>query len=204
MACIIEDSFKQHDPEWYEAKLGKFSASGAEKILSPTGLISKQSVAYAKEKAYEIITGKRIEKPTTWQMKKGNEDEPWGREAYALEYGVSVREVALIYYDEKREWLVSPDGLIDDDGMLELKWCEGVTQITRLEEGWDKKEHYPQLQCNLLCSGRKWIDRVSYHPGLNLVVDRYYRDEEYIGKLYQEIYKFNKQVKAITERLMNR
>ena len=117
-------------------------------------------------------------------MKRGKENEPLARYKFKLKTGLQVREITLCYFDEKRRYASSPDGLIDPLEGLEIKDAKPEIQVRRLRKGWDwKSDHFVQVQGNLLCTARKKWYLVSHCLGLDLIIIEVPRDDAYCSKL---------------------
>jgi hypothetical protein len=187
---IVVDEIEQLSEEWFEAKLGVPSASHFDLIITTEGKPSESAEKYMYRLAYERITGKPASTYMSYDMKRGIENEPAARLLYEILYGVDVRQVALCYLDEQRKFGSSPDGLVGDDGGLEIKDAKPEVQIERLLHGWSKRKHFQQIQGNLLVTGRKWWDRMSHCPGLKPLFHRYERDEPFLAALRVELESF--------------
>jgi len=198
---IIIDSFKQHDPEWHDARRGNPGASNFSKIFTATGKVSEQRKAYMYELAGQAISGRSEETFMSYRMQQGTEMEHESRIVYAMNHDVEVRQVALVYKDEKKMFHVSPDGLIDNDGCFETKDAKFSVQIERLISGKMVTGHKPQCQGALLVSEREWTDWQSYCSGLPVLCIRNYRDEKYISRLEEELEKFCYELAILIRRL---
>lgn len=109
----------------------------------------------------------------TWDMQRGTDDEPWARMAYAEHAQVHVEEVGFITREEADYKLgFSPDGLVGDDGLIEIKSRKPHTQISTILEDRVPGYNVAQIQCGLYVSGRKWCDYISFAQGLPLYVKR--------------------------------
>ena len=103
---------------------------------------------------------------------RGKALEPQARRYYAFQRDLQPRTVGFVYRDEDRMVGASPDALVDPDGDLELKCPEAHTHILALARGGPHRSHFPQLQGRLWVTGRRWIDFLSYFPGLPPVLVR--------------------------------
>lgn len=198
---IIENSFAQGSNEWEKARLGIPTGSNFGKILTATGKISESREAYMKQLAGEVISGRSEENYQSYQMKQGLLMEAESRDVYAMENEIEIRQVALVYKDERRMFLASPDGLIDPDGGFETKNCKFTVQIDRLFAGKMITNHIPQCQGGLyICEREYWIFR-SYCSGLPSLNIRLERDEKYISQLEEELERFCYQLVIMIKRL---
>ena len=126
-------------------------------------------------------------------MRWGTETEPQARAMYSINNDfVSVEEVAFV---EHNEFIgISPDGLVGDDGLLEIKCPTSVTQIKRALSDDYAVDYYEQIQCQLWVTERKWCDFVSFDPRLDCAAgylqQRVMRDEKFITDMQVKTYAF--------------
>lgn len=178
---------EQRSPEWYQAKLGKFSGSDFHCMLGT----SETKTNFMWEK-YSEIKYQDSDKPefSSFYMERGTVLEPEARRVYSAVMETDVKEVGLVEDDGEFDgWAVcSPDGLVGDDGIIEIKCIEAkyFEQYTHPNE---KKYEYiapayrTQIQFNLMIAGRLWCDFIYYHPRGGIFIKRVERDEEYIEKI---------------------
>lgn len=186
---IVIDDFPQKSEEWFVEKKGKPSASCFEKILTnDRGQPSEQQKEYSYELAYEYISPCFVSGYQNSWMARGNELELEAREAFVWQKKMLVREVAVIYPDEQKKYLCSPDGLVEDGGGLEIKCYKPSTHMMILDTGISlAKKHYAQIQGGMLITGSPHWWYVSYCPGVPLWVEKIPRDEIYISALKNEL-----------------
>lgn len=192
---IIHD-IPQHTAAWYEARLGLVTASRVKDIVTPTGKIStaKQRQNYLYELVAEKITGAPADTFVTADMMRGQQEEPLARELYSEAYS-PVCEAGFITEDKWGFTIgYSPDGLVGEDGLIEIKSRKGFYQIETLITGQMPDEYYAQVQAGLLVTGRKWCDFVSFSADLPIFVQRIYPAEEYqqailtgVAALYKDL-----------------
>ena len=122
--------------------------------------------------AAERITGHTESTPMTSDMWRGVDAEPLARDIYSGHYQQAV-EVGFMRRDED-DWTLgySPDGLVADEGLIEIKAPRSKNQLKTILSGQVPAYYMPQLQAGLLVSGRKWIDFVSFFGGMRLYVKR--------------------------------
>lgn len=133
------------------------------------------SRAYTAALVAERIAGFTDPTWTSNDMWRGIEDEPYARSAYANHFGVEVQEVGFMVRDfDGFQIGCSPDGLVGDDGIIEIKSRRTGRQVQTVLAGSVPLENVAQTQCALLVSGRKWLDYVSYAGGMHLFVKRVY------------------------------
>lgn len=176
----IINSFTQQSDEWFAYKLGKFSASDAQAIA--TNGEGLETLAF--NKATERITGMATKKPySNDAMGNGNELEELARNAVELEFDKLIKQVGLI---EMNEYIVcSPDGLVDDDGMVEIKCPTNRVYAEYLYYKKIDPKYIAQMQMQMLVSERKWVDYVVFNPNFpkTFIIQRVERDEECIKKI---------------------
>lgn len=174
----------QNTPQWLQARCGVVTASAFSKILTPAkGDLSKQMGGYENRIVAERITGDPIDDfgGNVW-TERGHELEPEAVAMYEMLREADVTHAGFISNDAETVGC-SPDGLVNDDGLLEIKCLAPHTIIGVLLDGESDDGHYPQLQGQLFVTGRKWVDILYYHPKLPPLIQRVNRDEEYIRKL---------------------
>ena len=191
---------KQNSPEWFAARLGIPTASGFQKIITSTGARSKQREKYLYELAGEIVTGESSDNYTNSSMNMGHDRESESRETYSFIKDVEIKQVGFCFFDEKKEFGCSPDGLVGENGGFETKNAAPHVHLDRLENGWSKAQHLQQVQGNLYVTDRKWWDLVSYSRGFKPMIIRFERDEEFIKTLADEIYMFIGDLKTLVKK----
>lgn len=205
---MIDTKFlEQGSDEWKAARLGHVSASNVAAVMSKTkdGGESATRRTYKIKLVAERMTGLAQETYKNAAMEWGNEQEPFARMAYESMKGLLVDKTGFWKHPSK-EWIgVSPDGLVGDDGLIEIK-CPNTT--THLEYLWDEvvpTEYRKQIQMQLWVTGRQWCDFVSYDPRLpqknQLFIKRCERDEKLIAMMEQEVDVFLGEIQAIIDKL---
>lgn len=200
---IIHRDIEQGTPEWHQLRLGIPTASEFDKIITSGGKPSTQADAYANRLLAEIIVGQPVEtfKKSAW-MERGNELEPEAAAYYEMTNGIDTEKVTFVT-DDERTMGASPDRLVGDDGLLELKCPAPHTQIDYILNGKLDRDYWPQVQGQLYVTKRKWVDLVSYYPGMRKpVVIRVARDEAYITTMSGLLVKFTATVAAKKARLI--
>jgi len=176
----------QGSNEWLQSRLGKPTASNFGKLITPTGKPSTSADGYINELIAQRITGELAEFYTNEAIARGNELEPAARALYEFINGVEVVEVGLCLHDEF-ECGASPDGLVGDDGGIEIKCPLPHTHVSYLRAGDVPGKYVPQIQGCLYITGREWWDFMSYHPAMEDLIVRVERDNEYIKKLADQV-----------------
>lgn len=197
----------QGTPEWLQARCGVPSASRFGAIMAT---IKSREAAdrrnYRTDLVVERLTGRPLESFTTAAMKQGIEREPFARMAYEARTGNIVQEVGFCLHDTVNAG-ASPDGLIGEDGGLEIKCPERSAHLCYLQERGEPAAYTWQIQGGMWITGRAWWDFVSYNPDfpehLQLIVRRIKRNDEAIKKLAAEVEKFLGEVDAEVERVRN-
>ncbi|WP_194943763.1 lambda exonuclease family protein [Glutamicibacter halophytocola] len=141
----------------------------------------------------ERITGRVEPIPMNRAMERGVLDEPYARMAYEKEEGVKVDQVGFITEDKHGFVLgYSPDGLVGDDGLIEIKSRDQKTQLLTILTDEVPAANMAQLQTGLLVKGAKWIDYVSYCGGMPLYVKRVYPDPKWFAVIIEAVSAFEK------------
>ena len=197
---------EQLSQEWFEARLGKVTASRVSDVLATI-----KSGEAASRKNYKLqlvterLTNKKIDSYTNQAMQDGIDREPIAREIYEKLKEVKVQEVGFVQHHRIEHAGASPDGLVGDDGIIEIKCPIETTHTTNLLERKLPSKYKPQVQFQLSTTGRKWCDFISYNPNfeprLQLIVIRVERDDEYIEMLEFEILKFLAEVELMINQL---
>lgn len=191
---------EQRSEAWFEARKGIPTASEFATILSK-GRGNAESLTrktYMLKLAGEILTGKPMESYSNWHMVRGQEMEPEAKNLYSFMTDFDVTEIGFIRNGDKG---ASPDGLIGDDGMLEIKTKLPHLTIDAILKDEFPPEHKAQCQGQLWVAERDWIDLVVYWPNLPLFVKRAARDEPYIKILAEGVEKFNDELREIVEKV---
>lgn len=197
MTLIVHD-MEQGGPEWFAARAGKPTASMFSTVMAKGE--GKTRRAYLLKLAGEILTGEPMETFTNGHMERGHDQEGDARDRYALMYDATPVTVGFVE-DTDLGAGCSPDALLGDNGVLEIKSALPHIQIDRLLAGKIPSEHVAQCQGNLLVTGRDFVDFTSHCPRLPLFVKRAYRDEPYIKNLASEIERFNDELAVTVDRV---
>lgn len=175
---------EQRSAEWFAARLGVPSASQFGKVVTPTGKRSTQVDGYLNKLVAEILTGKSDQQEPNEAMTRGTELEPEARAYYEL-IGGPVVETGFVIHDDG--FGCSPDGLVGDTGLLEIKCPLAHTHVEYLRENALPGLYVPQVQGQLLVTGREWCDFLSYHPDMKPLLIRVERDEQFIKVLHEAL-----------------
>lgn len=191
----------QGSPEWLQARCGVPSASNFDLILTTKGERSKQREKYLYRLAGERIAGVAEETYQNGAMLRGIEMEAEARQYYEMITGESVQQVGLYMTEGKSVYAASPDGVVGKDGLLEIKCPQIATQVAYLLGGELPSEYFQQTQGQLLVTGRKWVDFISYYPGLRPLQIRVERDEKFLKALKIELEIFCEELEVIVKKI---
>jgi putative phage-type endonuclease len=186
---------EQRTDEWFAARLGKVTASKVSDVVAKTksGYGATRST-YMTDLAIERLTGNPTEFYANAAMQWGTDVEPQARAAYEFLNDAVVVEEGFIEHPSIPMSGASPDGMVNDEGMLEIKCPMSKTHYATLLSGKIAKKYIDQMQWQMACAGRQWCDFVSFDPrmpeGLDFFCKRVDRDDEYIGELETEVSKF--------------
>lgn len=179
---------EQRSSDWFATRCGKLTASRLADALAKTKTGWGASRAnYAAQLVAERLTGAVEQSYTNAAMQWGIEQEAAARDCYAFDQGASVVEVGFIDHPTIAMTGASPDGLVGDEGMLEIK-CPGTAKHIATLTGTAIEDRYvKQMQWQMACAGRQWCDFVSYDPRMpvemQLLVRRVPRDDVLIADL---------------------
>jgi putative phage-type endonuclease len=188
----------QRTEEWYQARLGKATASRFSDVMAVirTGE-SAQRRNYRAELVAERLSGVPSNGFTSAPMQWGIDNEPLARLAYELQSGNTVED-AFFETHKTLEAGASPDGYIGKDGLIEIKCPNTATHIETLKTQKLPKQYYAQVQGQLWITNRQWCDFLSFDPRLpdnaQLYLVRVERDESFIKDLEAEVTKFLREV----------
>lgn len=197
----------QESAEWMAARAGCFTASRASDLMAKTRSGPSASRGNLLTLlAVERLTGQCVETYQNAAMARGIEMEAEARDAYSFAKGVAVDECGFIAHPTIPHCGASPDGMVNDDGLAELKVPASMAKhLDALRSGSHAVEYRWQLQHQLMVTGRDWVDAVSYDPrfpeGLQLAVVRVPRDEDAIADLVAEIHRAEAEVEAIVAQM---
>lgn len=200
---------EQEGTAWMLDRVGAFTASRASDLMArtKTGYGASRS-ALLTLLAVERLTGEPVETYTNGAMQRGIELEAEARDAYSFETGQAVEECGFVPHPAVDRCGCSPDGLIGDDGLVEIKCPANMAKhLDALKTGAHATEYAWQLQHQLWVTGRKWVDATSFDPrfpdGLQLAITRVYRDEAAITALAEAVAIADKEVEATVNELRN-
>jgi putative phage-type endonuclease len=205
----MTDEITQGSDAWHQMRLGKITASRIANIMTK---VKSGESAYRKRAKFEIIrerlTGRRIESYKTALMQRGIDLEPLARAKYEHIKNVMVDQIAFVNHPAILMAGASPDGLIGDHALLEIKCPSPENHLGHLiDDGADLVATYnAQCQWQLACMpDRKYVDLVSFDPDqkehLQLFIKRLYKDEAWIAETEREVIALNDEIENIILKL---
>lgn len=193
----------QQTDAWFESRLGKVTASRVRDVMAK-GRGNAPSVTrqnYMMQLLCERLTGRREEGYTNAAMQRGNELEPFARMAYELFADADVVEVGLVDHPSIVGFGASPDGMVGDRGLLEIKCPNTAQHIAVVQSGKHDAQYEWQMLAQMACTGRDWVDFVSFDDrmpeALQYVCHRYERDDKRIAEMEEEVAKFLGELDAL-------
>jgi putative phage-type endonuclease len=197
---------EQGTDEWFAIRCGKVTASRIADIIATTKSgYSASRANYEAQLICEILTGKPAESFTNAAMQWGTETEPLARAQYELKTGNMVNQIGFVVHPKIEQAGASPDGLVDNDGLIEIKCPNTSTHLDTLLSQKVPSKYITQMTWQMVCTGRKWCDFVSYDPrlpeNLQLYIERIELDEDYAKKLQNEVIMFLVEVNEKVEKL---
>jgi putative phage-type endonuclease len=186
---------EQHSNEWYAARLGKVTASRIADVMAKTKSgYSASRANYMAELIVERLTGQKGDSYQNAAMMWGTNTEPLARAAYEAHRGVLVEETGFVPHPSGAMTGASPDGLVDADGLVEIKCPNTATHIDTLMSDDAPTKYFAQMQWQMACTGRAWCDFVSFDPRMpkemQLFVFRVERDDTWITMAEEAVQEF--------------
>jgi predicted phage-related endonuclease len=187
---MIVEYFEQGSPEWKAARVGIFTASQFDSLITPKGKATtgKAPESYINRLVAECLTGERDEIPSTYWMRRGIELEPEARDTLEGIEGMDFEEVGIIYQDDFCEVACSPDGVdFHQEVGCEIKCPSPAVHVEYLRAGVVPDKYIHQVQGSMLVTGFNSWYFMSYHPSIKPLIIKVERDDEYIAVLQQVI-----------------
>lgn len=198
---IIERSFAQRSPEWFQARLGNPGASEIDNIITSEGKVSKSRTDFLYTLAAQRVRNKADEGFQSQAMLNGNIKEDEARRYFEFINDVEIEQCGMIYKDERKLCHASPDGLISTDCGIEIKCPLAKTQAKYLIENKLPTQYVVQIQSSLYMSERAYWWFLSYCDGMKPLIIKVEPDKAFIAKLEVEIELFNRELAEICERI---
>ena len=174
---------QQGTQQWKDIRKGVPTCSAFGKIMTNELKLSSSNKKYMRELCGGLLGGEPEFKGNKW-TDRGNELEDEARKWYAFDQGVEVAQCGFVYLDDRRLVGGSPDGLVGDEGGIEIKCPSAAVHVEYMLANSGKKWKVPmaylaQVRGLLWLTDRQWWDFVSYYPGAPSVVVRVHRDDEH-------------------------
>ena len=197
---------EQRSPEWFASRLGKVTASRVADVIAKTKTgYSASRDNYMAHLICERLTGQQGESFTNAAMQHGVDTEPHARSAFEAHADVMVEEVGFIPHPDIEAAGASPDGLVGEDGMVEIK-CPSSSTILEVwlthSQGGNPVDakYYAQMQWQMRCANRAWCDYVVFDPRMpakaQLFICRVERNPDWLKIAEDEVLKFLAEVDA--------
>lgn len=186
---------EQGSEEWFKFRLGKVSASRVADLMAKTksGYAASRK-NYMSELLCQRLTGQREEGFTSAAMQRGIDVEPIARGRYEVEADVLVVETGCIAHPHIDDFVASPDGLVGDDGSLEIKCPNTATHIDFIKTGKIPMRYQHQMTAQMLCAERQWCDFVMFDdrlpPHLAYKCIRFNLDSDMAEEMESEVKNF--------------
>lgn len=197
---------EQGSAEWHAERCGKITASRIADMLAKTKSGWGASRAnYCAQLVAERLTGIVADGYSNAAMQWGTDTEPEAANAYAFYEGADLQTVGFVLHPEIAMSGASPDRLVGDAGLVEIKCPNTATHIQTLLDGAVPGKYRLQMQWQMACTGRQWCDFVSYDPRMpeemRLFVRRMDRCEETIADITREVVAFDAEISETVEKL---
>ena len=196
------DNIEQRTDDWFAARLGKVTASSLHKVLARTKTgYGADRANYLTQLVLERVTNSKAEGYINADMQWGIDQEPFARAAYEAHTGVLVDEIGFMPHPTIEMSGASPDGLVGDSGMVEIKCPSSKTALECwLSDVPVESKYFAQMQWQMACAGRDWCDYVVFDPRMpqkaQLFIYRVNRDNEWLATTEKEVVKFLAEVDA--------
>ena len=186
---------EQRTEEWFAARCGKVTASRVADIIAKTKTgYSASRENYLAQLVCERMTSKPAESYSNSAMQWGTDQEPFARAAYEAAKDVLVEEVGFAIHPTIKDAGASPDGLVGEFGLVEIKCPNTATHIQTLLDQKVPEKYIVQMQWQMACTSRQWCDFASFDPrmeeGLQLFIKRVEYHSLYVAELEKEVINF--------------
>jgi len=201
----------QRTREWFDARLGRVTASRVADVMArtKTGYSAKR-----KDYLWDLVVERLTREPTTTfethQMRWGMDTEPMARAAYEAHTGALVEETGFVLHPSMKDAGASPDGLVGDDGLVEIKCPTTATHLQTMANDGPDERYIPQMMWQMACTQRAWCDFVSFDPRveepLSFFTVRVHRNDTTVRLMESEVVEFlaavDDAVRAIRKRIV--
>lgn len=192
----------QGSKEWHESRIGMVTASRIVDAIAGGRGATKAS--YMNEIITTMLTGAQDDYTNAY-MEWGTEHEPKARQLYEFKQGIEVEEVGFVAHPSIRRTGGSPDGLVGDDGLIEIKCPASKTHAQFLMDGKIPRKYQLQMLWQMECTGRKWCDFVSYDPRfpaeLQLIIQRVEFDEKEALQTREKVVEFIEELEILLSKI---
>lgn len=200
---------EQLSPEWFAIRRGKVTASRLSDVVAKTrNGWGASRTNYAAELIAERLTGVTVDRFRNAAMQHGVDTEPEARAAYEFMSGNKVTEIGFIDHPTIQMTGASPDGMIDPNGMLEIKCPQTATHIDTLLKGSIAERYVLQMQWQMRCADRQWCDFVSFDPrmppSMQLFIKRVKRNDGQIQGLERAVTEFLAEISVTVSELQQK
>lgn len=194
---MIQYKVEQNSDEWFALRRGKFTASTFKDLFMGENTQGYKDAIY--KVAFERLTNTSPESFTNEYMQRGTELEPEARAWYEFEKNVEVIKAGFFEYND---WIgASPDGLVGDSGLIEIKCPKFSTMMDYLIKKELPKTYFHQVHGQLLVTDRQWCDFLAYHPSLPKFVLRVERDKKIDDEILDKLFEAIKKAETIINKL---
>jgi putative phage-type endonuclease len=199
----------QRTEAWFSARLGKVTASRISDVMAKTKSgPSASRKNYMMQLLCERLTGRKEEGFTSAAMQRGTDMEPIARSAYEVDKGVMVQECGFVPCPMIEMAGASPDGLVGNDGLVEIKVPNTATHVDFLRTGQIDSGYQLQMMFQMMCTGRKWCDYVSYDDRmpepLQYSCVRLMFDESVAVSIHKEVTAFLAELDALEAEMLEK
>lgn len=204
-----EHKVEQRSEEWFALRRGNPSGSRMGDVMART----KSGPAatrknYMMELLCQRLTGTQEDMFITAAMQRGTDLEPVARSAYEVQTGLLVAETGVWSHPNNERLIASPDGLVGDDGLLEIKCPNTAQHVEFLRTGKPDTKYQWQMLAQMACTERRWCDFVSYDDRmpepLQMHVVRFEWDDKRVLEMEEEVQKFLKELDALEAEMLQR
>lgn len=192
---------EQGSDEWHQLRLGKVTASRVADVMAKTKSgVSASRGNYLVQLAIQRVTGVVEESYTNDAMQWGVDNEAQARVAYEIASQNFVDQVAFVLHPTIEGFGASPDGLVGECGLVEIKCPNSATHWSYIKANEPPNKYYIQMQAQMACTNTQWCDFVSFDPRMpersKLLIVRVPRNVEFIAEMEAEIKEFLSEVEV--------
>lgn len=187
---------EQRSEAWFQARCGCVTASRVKDILAKDAFgYSPARRSYLGEIIAQRLTGKVRASYSNAAMRRGTELEPVARQLYIHNNpDAKIQETGFILHPSIKYFGASPDGLVNDDGLIEIKCPNSRTHLETIRNQKPRFDYIIQMHAQMMCTERHWCDFISYDdrlsPSLCYFKTRIIRDENLVKQIESEVIKF--------------